>query len=340
MKPLENFDYHVACDDFLLYELGRLIEEDKASLDEPEFRTLIDAGINEHIERKLDIRAEMARRIRLEAGATRSRLLHAVEDIEAQLRDFPEIIQSYAAYLFARLEECAALEPDARVTTAADILLDAPDERATADPALDALGLIPSAVSARILAHAISEPMLPEDLEAKAYGYVRTMWPLPRHYILYSLRPHAHEDIPFRWFQLLIESEEPSAVDRILEEVIVHGDDPNYREDLLALIELLSKTADPETEEKILQVLNSETTPKPAVGMLEGFLKNTTVQRHGGAKSGPWAALDRMFAANKKYLAASRLFDLGKKEEAGRALDELLKEEPQFPLAVMLKGLL
>jgi hypothetical protein len=74
--------------------------------------------------------------------------------------------------------------------------------------------------------------------------------------------------------------------------------------------------------------------------MLEGFLKNTTVQRHGGAKSGPWAALDRMFAANKKYLAASRLFDLGKKEEAGRALDELLKEEPQFPLAVMLKGLL
>ena len=31
-KPLEDFDYRVECDDFLLYELGRLIEDDKASL--------------------------------------------------------------------------------------------------------------------------------------------------------------------------------------------------------------------------------------------------------------------------------------------------------------------
>jgi len=31
--PLENFDYRVECDDFLLYELGRLIEDDRAALE-------------------------------------------------------------------------------------------------------------------------------------------------------------------------------------------------------------------------------------------------------------------------------------------------------------------
>ena len=64
MNPLQNFDYRVPCDDFLLYELGRLIEEDKASFDEAEFRNVIDAGISEHVERKLDIRAAIAMRLR------------------------------------------------------------------------------------------------------------------------------------------------------------------------------------------------------------------------------------------------------------------------------------
>ncbi|HLH32982.1 MAG TPA: hypothetical protein VKY31_17400 [Terriglobia bacterium] len=337
MKALDNFDYRVKCDDFLLYELGRLIEEDKASLEEPEFRSLMTAGIAEHIERRLDIRAEMAMKLRDEQTPASSRILAIVEDIESQLRDFPEILQSYAAYLFARLEECAESEPDERITTAADMLLDSPDDRVAADAALEVLGGIPSAVSARVLAHAISEPMLPEDLEAKAYRMVLAMWPLPRHYILYSLKSHTHEDIPFRWFQLLIDSEEPSAVDRILEEVVVHGDDPTFREDLLALTELLGKVEDPEKEDKILQVLNSDDVPRSAASMLENSLKNTETQKHRGTKEGPWAALDRAYAANKKYLAAAKLFDAGKKSEAGRALDELLKEEPQYPLALMLK---
>ena len=62
---LENFDYHVECDDFLLYELGRLIEEDRASLDDEEFRELIDEGIHEHVETRLELRAEIARRLRI-----------------------------------------------------------------------------------------------------------------------------------------------------------------------------------------------------------------------------------------------------------------------------------
>jgi hypothetical protein len=340
MKPLENFDYRVDCGDFLLYELGRLIEEDRVSLDEPEFRNLIDAGIAEHVERRLDIRAEMALGLRRGRTPGSGRVLHAIEDIESPLRDFSEIVESYMAYLFARLEECASAEPDARITTAADLLLESPDDRSSADTALDVLCGNPSAVSARVLAHAISEPMLPEDLEGKAYNCVRDMWPLPRHYILYSLKPHAHEDIPFRWFQLMIECEEPSAVDRILEEMIVHGDDPTFREDLIALLDLLSRSKDPETEDKILPILNSDDTPKAAVKMLESYLKDTPAHSRGSTRTGSWAALDRAYAANRKYVAAAKLFDAGKKAEAGRAVDELLKEDPQYPLALMLRRLI
>ncbi len=340
MNPLNNFDYRVPCDDFLLYELGRLIEEDKASFDEAEFRNVIDAGISEHVERKLDIRAAIAMRVRTHSGGRAGRLLHAMEDIEAQVRDFPEMIESYTGYLFARLEECASVDPDQRITDAADVLLESPENHAAADAALDILASAPSAISARVLTYAISEPILPEELENKAYRSALSMWPMARHYILYSLKPHSHEDIPFRWFQLMIDSDEASAVDRILEELVVHGGDPAYREDLLALVDLLAQARDPDTEEKVLQVLNSEATPRPAAEMLEAFLKSTRARVHHGTKTGPWAALDQAYAANKKYLSAARLFDAGKKAEAEGALEDLLRIDPQYPLALMLKQLI
>ena len=128
-------------------------------------------------------------------------------------------------------------------------------------------------------------------------------------------------------------------MDRILEEVLVHGDDPTYREDLLAIIELLRHSSDPEMEDKILQVLNSDGTPRPAVDMLENFIKGLTTTRSETKHEGPWAGLNRAYAANRKYLAAAKLFDKGKKADAGRALDELLKEEPHYPFALMLKRL-
>ena len=81
-NPLEKFDYRIECDDFLIYELGRLIEEDRASFDDEEFRRVIDAGIHEHIERRLDVRANMALRLRTD-GALRDRLLRTIEDIES-----------------------------------------------------------------------------------------------------------------------------------------------------------------------------------------------------------------------------------------------------------------
>jgi hypothetical protein len=139
---------------------------------------------------------------------------------------------------------------------------------------------------------------------------------------------------------LLIDCEEPSAVDRILEEVIVHGDDPTFREDLIALLELLSRARDPETEDKILQVLNSDNTPKTAVKMLESFLRDAATPRHNIERAGQWAAFDRAYAANKKYVAAAKLFDAGRKAEASSAVDKLLKEDPQYPFALMLRQLI
>jgi len=158
MNLLQNIDHRVPSHDFLLYELSRLIEEDKASLDETEFRNFIDAGIAEHVERKLDVRAEIAMRLRTQSGGRTGPLLHAIEDIESQVRDFPQVIESYTSYLFVRLEECASTEPDERITTAADVLFDSPEDHAAAEAALALLASIPSEMSARVLTHAISEP--------------------------------------------------------------------------------------------------------------------------------------------------------------------------------------
>src|SRR2546425_5793728 len=338
-NPIENFDYHIQCDDFFLYELGRLIEDDRASFDDEEFRRLIDAGIHEHIERRLDIRAQMAANLR-QLRSIPVRVLQFVEDIEAPLRDVPMIIQSYTAYLIRKLEQCADDKPDEKIEAAADLLLESPEDRAAAEQAVDILGAIHSATSARVLAHVISEPVLEEDLETKAYTYVRRMWPLPRPYIFYSLKPHAHEDIPFRWFQLLIDCSEPSAVDRILEELLAHAQYHDYREDLLALVELLALARDPQTEEKLLQVLNSDEAPRGAREILERFLKKTDRRPQKDRQiPEPWASLERLYTANKKYLVAARLFDSGDKAAASRKLDELLRQLPDYPFALMLKKL-
>jgi hypothetical protein len=337
--PLQSFDYCIDCDDFLLYELGRLIEEDRASFDDEEFRRVIEAGIHEHIERRIDVRAQMARRLRSVRGP--KGLLHAIEDIESPLRDMPEIIQSYTAYIFERLDKCSEVPPDDRITTAADTLLESSADHAAAEASIDLLGAIRSAVSARVLAYVISEPMLDEDLEAKAYGHLRETWPLPRHFILYSIKPHTHEDLPLRWFQLLIECKEPSAVDRILEEVLVHSADANFREDLVALVQLLDQSHDPETEDKMLQVINSDSTPGSASRLLQEYLRNTKIQKRTATQvDSPWTALEQAYLANRRYRAAARLFDGGDQAAAARALDELLKEDSQYPFALMLRAML
>src|SRR5262249_926855 len=159
--------------------------------DEAEFRNVIDSGIAEHVERRIDVRAAIAARLRREKPGVRpGRLLHAIEDIESQIRDFPEMIESYTTYLFLRLEKCASTEPDERITSAADVLFESAEDPAAAGAALDVLASTPSAISARVLTHAISEPILSEELETRAYEHVRSMWPLSRHFVLYSLKGH------------------------------------------------------------------------------------------------------------------------------------------------------
>ena len=339
-SALERFDYRVECDDFVLYELGRIIEEDHASFEDEEFRRLIGEGIHEHIETRLEIRAGMAKHLRLQ-GLQAARILRAIEDIESPLPDVEPVVRTYTAYLFRKLEACTETNAHGEdaVARTADLLFDSPDNRAVVENALDLLGSIRSPVSARVLAHAISEPMLDEDLEMKAYGLLRAMWPLPRHYILYSLKPHTHEDIQFRWFQLLVDSHELTAVDWILEEVFVHAENPNFREDLLALMELLGQAHDPHTEDKIMQVLNNPYAPRPAAQMLETFLKTSPQRAPSAATAEPWASHARLQVSNKEYLAAAKLFDAGRKTDAGRKLDELLKRDPGYPMAVMLREL-
>jgi hypothetical protein len=62
--------------------------------------------------------------------------------------------------------------------------------------------------------------------------------------------------------------------------------------------------------------------------------------RRSGADADPWANLARLHAANKRYLAAAKLFDSGRKTDSLRKLDELLKDESRYPFALMLKRLI
>jgi hypothetical protein len=302
-NPLELFDFRVHQDDFVLYELGRLIEEDRAELEDADFRRLIEEGIAEHIERRPEIRAGILERLKAAGQREGSAAMRMIGDPEAPLSSLGMIVRSYIGYLFRRLDEApseppsgeeqarelidrwlrgeilreqltkgiAAIGPPA-IAPLADWLFDASEDRTAAETAIDLLGSIQSAISARVLAHAISEPILEEDLESKAYGYVRTMWPLPRLFVLYSLRPHTHEDLPYRWFQLLVEKQEPVAVDRILEELVAHSANPDFQEDLRSLLELLGRAKDPAGQDKVLQVLNSSDAPRGAVKMLEDYL--------------------------------------------------------------------
>ncbi len=206
-----------------------------------------------------------------------------------------------------------------------------------AETAIDTLGAIQCSSSARVLAHSIVEPILEEDLELKAYHYAFTLWPLPRHYILYTLAPHTHEDLPFRWFQLLVGCDELAAVDMILNEVLVHVEDPNYHEDLKALLELLHQSNDPDVEEKVVALLNTEDTPAEAKKLLEEFV--ATFQPSFKDARNPWTDAVKLFDLNRKYLSAAKLYDSGRPIEALSALNAILADDPQYPFAVALKQL-
>jgi hypothetical protein len=119
-------------------------------------------------------------------------------------------------------------------------------------------------IAVRALAFAVSEPVLQESVESRAFEALRTLWPAPRSYVLYHLRRHTHEDIPFRWIELLIVAGELRGVDRVLEEVLIHASDPGSRPDLLSLLDLTARSLDPGREGKVLRILEGPGVPDDA----------------------------------------------------------------------------
>jgi Domain of unknown function (DUF4192) len=223
-------------------------------------------------------------------------------------------------------------------TTAADLIFESTGDRSAAETALDVLCAEVSPVSSRVLAHAVSEPLLDEDLETRAFTALKASWPLPRHYMLYSLRDHPHEDIPTRWFQLFAEVDEPKTVDLVLEELRAHGGNPRYMEDLAALMEVLQTCRDPETEDKILDAVNSPEIYVNVLPLLRRFLEE--YRPSSSRSSDVWARRSHALKTNRAYLSAAASFERGEREKAILALDRILKADPEYPFAVMLKKLL
>jgi hypothetical protein len=326
-----------------LYELHRLIEEDRASFDDAEFRRLIDEGIRAHIEDNLENRARLSAALRSapltgDAQTVALRVVHAIENMLSDLCNVAVLVHNYTTYLLTRLDQLNGDTTDERIITAADLLLESTGDRSAAETALAVLCDDPSPVSARVLAHAISEPLLEEDLEAKAFSAVKASWPSPRHYLFYNLREHPHEDIPIRWFQLFVEVDELTTVDLALEEFRAHGENPHYQEDLVALLEILHGCRDPELEDKIMGAINAATADSRVVPMLRKFLEeHHPVPPH---PANAWLRHAASLKINEQYIAAAALFERGDATKALMALEAILAEDATYPFAVTLKDML
>jgi hypothetical protein len=337
---LAGFDYNVDPEDFVFYELHRLIEEDRCSFENAEFRRLIDEGIRAHIEGDVVVRARLAGILRNatmtgDAYTVAMRVVHALEDVQTDLCNVAVLVRNYTAYLLSKLDTLESDSTSERITSAADLLFESAGDRDAASTALDILCGAASPVCARVLAHAVSEPLLDEDLEARAYAALKSSWPLPRHYLLYNLRDHPHEDIPIRWFQLFIEVDEPETVELVLEELRAHGESPRYQEDLATLMEVLQGCRDPEIEDKILDAINSPSANSRARALLQKFLEEH--RPFAPEAPTPWTSREQAAVLNRQYIAAAALWDSGRKTEALQALDKILAIDPSYPFALTLK---
>jgi hypothetical protein len=370
---LHGFDFQVDAEDFAFYELSRLIDEGQASFEAEEFRRLIDEGIRTHVEDRPEIRAALAGKLRAASTmppsvrAVAMRVVHALENDAADLTNAGALVLAYTAYLFehlpavsgedlAREQECrAAIEhwragkttrDDtaallkqhglAAVGPTADLLFGATEDRVAAQTAIEVLAAIRSPVTARVLAHAVSEPLLDEDVESAAFQLLRSSWPLARNYMLHQLRAHSHEDIPILWFQILVQVDEPLAVDLALEEYRAHGHANEFREDLSALADVLESSRDPEMEDKIMAAIND-----PAAHESVRILLSALLQQHRlpDPDAQPWATRMRSRILNEKYRHAAALFDSGRVTEASAILDDILVQHPRHAFAVMLRAL-
>ena len=373
-ETLSTFDFQIDPDDFVFYELSRLIDEEKASFETEEFRRLVDEGIRTHVEDRPPIRAALAGILR--TGSSRmpppvqsiaARVIHVVEDDAADLTNAGALVMAYMAFLFEHLpagnNEDLASEQSCRaaidqwkagagrdetaeflksrgraaIGPVADLLFGSTEDRVAAQLAIEVLAAIPSPITARVLAHAISEPLLDEDVETAAYQVLKSFWPLARNYVLYHLRGHNHEDIPVLWYQLCVEVDEPHTVDLALEELRAHGEVAEFHEDLTALVHVLACCRDPEMQDKILAAVNQPDDTGFVRTILATLLQQQTLP---DPSAEPWAGRRRSRLLTQSYRRAAALYDSGKRSESAVILEQILATEPGHPFAVMLHGLI
>ena len=352
---IADIEFPIPADDFTVYELARLTADyERPLFKDEEFRLLVEQGIRLHVDSNVDLRARLVERLRhrapeMDAAARKITpdVISGLEDIEFPVQRIGAVVSSYTNQLFQKLEgmpDSSEAEEEARrlleewrggrlerqtlieelreigpaaVAPAADMLFESPDDRAAADTALELLSTLESNVSARILAYVVSEPILEEELEERAQQMLGEIWPTPLPYILYNLKRHSHEDLPYRWFELLVATRYTRAADRILEEVAVHSGLENFREDLLSILSLLDASKDPGVVGKILRLITDARTTEQTVRILEDWLEGSSMAEEIEAGMDGWNAGRSILAARNED------FNSFASRQPERSLDEL-----------------
>ena len=298
-------------DDFLVCELAGLLEKGEPSFDDKDFLYLIEQGIRLEYDPDISLRAQFVEQLRLASGSlpgearrVARHLVGAIEDADFPMHRIAAVVRHYVRGLFERVDRTVAMPPDeslgdavgrwrhgqlgreglipeleratpGSVPTLAELLLEGAGDPEVAGAAIGRLAGLGSPAAVRTLAYAVAEPLLEEAEEARALEALHALWPGARTYILYRLRQHTHEDIPYRWMELLIDTGELRAVDRILEEVLRHARDASYREDLLMSLDLVGRSADPGRAGKVFRLLTEPRAPDLVRRLLGEWVANS-----------------------------------------------------------------
>jgi hypothetical protein len=273
-------------DPYFVFELGRLLEEGKGTFEDEEFRFLIQQGVRIEYDRDIELRARFVEKLRGLAESPNDLVAHvvgAIEDVDFPLNRIGAVVRHYSERLFTALAETDSRATTEKVTRCVDELFESPDVPEAARSAISRLeevsretpGSPDCGVAQRALAYAVSEPLLEESLEEQACSALRSAWPASRSFLLYNLRKHHHEDLPFRWLELLVTVSELRGVERILEEVLWHAPDRQYREDLLVALDLTSRSTDPGRVGKLLRLLSGPHSPGASRALLSDWANSS-----------------------------------------------------------------
>lgn len=311
---IDDVEFGIEPDNFLLQELGHLIQDGEPSFENDAFHFVIRQGIRLYVNPSVDLRARLAESLRraypdIKGPARRvaNTVIGAIEDSDFSLDVVGAVVRGYTNRLLGALESQTdndTTDPEGRlwieqwtegkldrltllerfrdlgsagVPAVADLLFDSLEDPLRVQTALELLAAIRTPVAARLLAYIVSEPILEEHQEEHARKTLRELWEPALPYVLYNLRRHVHEDIPFRWLELLIETDNTRGVDRILEELVAHARSTSYREDLLAALPLLDRSNDPGVVGKLLRLITEESLPEEALELIEHWMEGSSL---------------------------------------------------------------